>query len=336
MQLIGQHLYSILVDIVRLCLWLAILVVIFVPLERLFAAHPQKILRKGIGVDLGYYFLSSLFPALLLGAPLGVLAWAVHRTVPGSVHMATGALPFWARVLAGLVAGEIGYYWFHRLSHEIPFLWRFHSIHHSATEIDFLVNTRAHPVDMVLSKFSGLMPIYVLGLGGPSGTASRVVPIVAVLTGVVWGFFIHANIRWRFGQLEWLMSTPAFHHWHHTLAGPTNHNYASILPWLDLIFGTHYLPRQDWPAAYGISTKLPVSLAGQLAYPLYARPAVPGPPKALRRPAAGCRSIMMQRKSPRSRLKPLGSNASRIKTTPAKLDPQEDKFCKHVNKGGKR
>jgi sterol desaturase/sphingolipid hydroxylase (fatty acid hydroxylase superfamily) len=327
LQFIGQHFYLFLVDLVRLCLWLTILVVIFVPLERLFAAHPQKILRQEIGADLGYYFLSSLLPALLLSAPLGVLAWAVYRTVPGSLHAATAALPLWARALAGLVAGEIGYYGYHRLSHQVPFLWRFHSIHHSATQIDFLVNTRAHPVDMVLSKFSGLVPIYVLGLGGPLGAAGSTVPMVAALTGTVWGFFIHANLRWRLGPLEWLMSTPAFHHWHHTLAGPTNRNYASMLPWLDRIFGTHYLPREGWPAAYGIEAKLPCSLAGQLAYPLYARPAAPGPQKAAKQPPRlDVDAATTQRKSPRSQSPPRGKNAARTAASSVKPEPRKDKL----------
>ncbi len=283
LQFIGPHLHAFLISVVRLSLWLTILVVIFVPLEHLFAAHPQKVLRKGIGVDLVYYFLSGLVPALLLSAPVGLLAWAVHHVVPGGILTATAALPLWARVLAGLVAGETGYYWGHRWSHEIPFLWRFHSIHHSAEEVDFLVNSRAHPVDMVFGRFCGLVPIYVLGLGGPVGTAGSVVPVLVTLIGTVWGFFIHANLRWRFGPLEWLISTPAFHHWHHTLNGPINRNYASTLPWLDWIFGTRYLPRDAWPSAYGIEAKLPDSLAGQLAYPLRADPEPPvlGVPEAV-------------------------------------------------------
>jgi sterol desaturase/sphingolipid hydroxylase (fatty acid hydroxylase superfamily) len=267
-ELIGPHLQTFLISILRICLWLTILVMIFVPLERLFAAHPQKVWRKGFGVDLGYYFLSSLLPAVLLSVPVSLLAWAVHRLVPGPVLVGTAGLPLWARVLIGLVAGEIGYYWGHRWSHEIPYLWRFHSIHHSAEHVDFLVNTRAHPVDMVFSRFCGLVPIYVLGLGGPLGPAGSVVPILATLIGTLWGFFIHANLRWRFGPLEWLISTPAFHHWHHTLNGPINRNYSSTLPWLDWIFGTHYLPKNEWPAAYGIDEKLPDSLPGQLAHPL--------------------------------------------------------------------
>jgi sterol desaturase/sphingolipid hydroxylase (fatty acid hydroxylase superfamily) len=274
----GQHVPSLLIDIFRLSVWLTILVVIFAPLERLFSVHPKKVLRKGIVTDLCYYFLSSLLPAVLLSAPIGLLAWAVHSVVPGGILAATAALPLWARVLAGLVAGEIGYYWGHRWSHEIPYLWRFHSIHHSAEEIDFLVNTRAHPVDMVFGRFCGLVPLYVLGLGGPVGTSGTLVPLVVTLIGTVWGFFIHANLRWRFGPLEWLISTPAFHHWHHTKT-PINRNYASTLPWLDRIFGTHYLPHREWPASYGIKAKLPDSLAGQLVYPLLADdpPAPSGP-----------------------------------------------------------
>ena len=264
-----------LMSIVRLAAWLAILVVIFVPLERLFAAHSQKILRKGIGTDLSYYFLNSLLTAMLLSMPIALLAWTMHHVVPGRFLAAMAALPFWARALIGLVAGEVGYYWGHRWSHEIPFLWRFHSIHHSAEQIDFLVNSRAHPVDMVFSRFCGLVPIYVLGLGGPVGASGSVVPVVVTLIGTTWGFFIHANLRWRFGPLEWLISTPVFHHWHHTLNGPTNRNYSSTLPWIDRLFGTHYLPRKEWPTAYGIETKLPDSLAAQLVYPLRTQPPMP-------------------------------------------------------------
>jgi sterol desaturase/sphingolipid hydroxylase (fatty acid hydroxylase superfamily) len=267
LQLVGPHLQAFLISIIRISLWLAILVMIFVPLEQLFAVHPRKVFRKGIGVDLGYYFLSSLLPTLLLSVPLGLLAWAVRHIVPGGLLEATASLPLWARAFAGLVAGEIGYYWGHRLSHEIPFLWRFHSIHHSAEHVDFLVNSRGHPIDLVFGKLCGLVPLYVLGLGGPLGPSESLVPILVGLFGTVWGFFVHANLGWRFGPLEWLISTPAFHHWHHTRTGPINRNYASLLPWLDRIFGTHHLPK-EWPADYGIKAKLPDSLFGQLVYPL--------------------------------------------------------------------
>ena len=257
-----------LLSIFRLAVWLAILVVIFVPLERFFAVHAHQTPRKGIGLDLCYYFISSLLPAALLSIPVALLTWSVRRIVPGSVFAFTAALPFWARVVSGLVAGEIGYYWGHRWSHECPFLWRFHAIHHSAEEVDFLVNTRAHPLDMVFSRFCGIAPMVILGLAGPSSASGgSALPVVVILIGTLWGFFIHANLRWRFGLLEWLVSTPKFHHWHHTKTGPINRNYASVFPWLDRLFGTHNLPN-EWPESYGIEAELPPSLLDQLIYPL--------------------------------------------------------------------
>jgi sterol desaturase/sphingolipid hydroxylase (fatty acid hydroxylase superfamily) len=278
-QLISRQILPALIPVIRLCLWLAILVAIFVPLERLFAVRPQKVLRKGIVTDLGYYFLSGLLPALLLGLPIGVVAWAAHRVVPAGFLAATAALPLGARMLAGLVASEVGYYWAHRLSHEIPFLWRFHAIHHSAEHVDFLVNSRAHPVDLVFGRFAALVPMYVLGLAGPVGASGTLVPVAVTLIGTIWGFFIHANLRWRLGPIEWVVTTPAFHHWHHTRSGPIDRNFASTLPWLDRIFGTHYLP-EAWPEDYGIKEPLPDSLIDQLAYPLFPPAPAHGTPRA--------------------------------------------------------
>src|SRR5208283_3792115 len=108
----------------------------------------------------------------------GLLAWGVRQGVPTSVLAVTAALPFWGRAFAGLVAGEIGYYWGHRWSHEVPFLWGFHSIHHSAEEVDFLVSSRAHPIDMVFGRFCSLVPLYLLGLAEPGALADVRVPVL--------------------------------------------------------------------------------------------------------------------------------------------------------------
>jgi len=249
--------------------WLSAVALIFVPLERLFAAHPQRILRKGIGTDICYYFLSSLLPALLLSAPLAFIAWMVRCAIPSAIHEFVAEIPFAARVALSAVVCEIGYYWGHRWSHENNFLWKFHAIHHSAEEIDFLVTSRAHPIDFVFTRLCEITPIYVLGLAGPeSGASGFQIPVLLGFVGMIWGFFIHSNVRWRFGPLEWVISTPAFHHWHHTRTGPIHSNFSSTFPWIDRIFGTHYLPRHELPMSYGINGQIPDSLLGQLAFPL--------------------------------------------------------------------
>ena len=264
-----RHLSAYALQLFRLCVWLALLTAIFAPLERLFALHPQKIFRKAILTDLGYYFLSSLIPSLLLSAPLALVAWLVHHSIPAAITSVVAAWPSWLRLVASLVVGDIGFYWGHRWSHEIPFLWGFHAIHHSAEQVDFLVNTRAHPVDMVFTRLCGLVPLYILGLAAPMRGNASLVPLVVLLLGVTWGFFIHANLRWRFGPLEWVVTTPAFHHWHHTNDGPEylNKNYAPMLPWVDRIFGTLYLPKNKQPERYGIDQPLPDSLFEQLVQP---------------------------------------------------------------------
>ena len=273
-----HHLAALLINLLRLCLWLLILAVIFLPLERLFGLRRQQVFRKAIAVDVGYYFLSGLLPGVLLAVPLSLVAWAAHRMVPYSLHAAIMAWPLWLRALTGLVVSEIGFYWGHRWSHEIPWLWRFHAIHHSAERLDFMVNTRAHPVDLMFVRMCGLIPLYVLGLAGPLTASGGMIPVLIVLVATVWGFFIHANLRWRLGPLEHVIATPAFHHWHHTLRGPLDRNYASMLPWMDRVFGTLHLPRGQWPADYGIEAVLPDTLAGQLLYPLRPRPQQDGTP----------------------------------------------------------
>lgn len=238
-------------DALRLGLWLALLSILFVPLERLAALRHQRIGRAELGADLFYYFFNSLLRGLLVGVPMAAVALLAQRIIPAAVPMALGALPFAVKLLLAFVIGEVGFYWGHRLSHEIAWLWRFHAVHHQPEHLYFLINTRAHPVDMVFTRVMGLTPLYLLGLGAP-GAGASVTPVSIILLGTVWGFFIHANLRWRFGPLEWLIATPAFHHWHHSRVEHTNRNYASMLPVLDRVFGTLHLP-PEWPSAYGIA-----------------------------------------------------------------------------------
>ena len=185
LQFLEQHLPAYALQLVRLCVWLVLLTIIFAPLERLFALHPQKVFRKAILTDLGYYFVSTLISSVLLSVPLAFVAWIVHRSIPGVITFAAAAWPTWLRIPASLVVGEVGFYWGHRWSHEIPLLWRFHAIHHSAEALDWSTTYRIHPVNQIIYGAGALALIRVFGFAPAAFAISWFLPEVKTATRTV-------------------------------------------------------------------------------------------------------------------------------------------------------
>jgi hypothetical protein len=83
-------------------------------------------------------------------------------------------------------------------------------VHHSAEQLDFLVNTRMQPVELVWSRMVMLTPIFALGLDNPVRFDDGLIAAAVLLLGSMWGCFIHSNIRWRLGPFEWLLTTLPF------------------------------------------------------------------------------------------------------------------------------
>jgi sterol desaturase/sphingolipid hydroxylase (fatty acid hydroxylase superfamily) len=167
--------------------------------------------------------------------------------------------------MEAFVIANLGGYLGHRLSHEVPFLWRFHALHHSITEMDWLAAARVHPLDQVVTKALTLIPLYLMGF-------SKTIFGVYVGLATFHAIFIHANVRFSFGPLRWLISTPKFHHWHHSDDREAhNKNYAGELPLLDYLFGTLYMPEGRMPSKYGTSELIPTDYIRQMVYPLRKR-----------------------------------------------------------------
>jgi sterol desaturase/sphingolipid hydroxylase (fatty acid hydroxylase superfamily) len=138
-------------------------------------------------------------------------------------------------------------YFAHRAVHAIPFLWRFHSVHHSAEELDWLVASRTHPLDQILLKCASLMPVFFLGF------SSAVID--AYLLFASWQtIFTHSNIRLSFGPvLRWALAGPEFHRWHHDKNGAApGKNFAGHFPVFDWVFGTAHMPEGATPGELGI------------------------------------------------------------------------------------
>ena len=246
----------------RLALGFVVLCAIFVPLETLFPlARRQFWQRRGVWADLTHFFVTGAIRKLLtLFVAFGLISLLGFLVYPPLQHTML-ALPPWARLLVAIFIFEIGTYWGHRWAHTVPFLWRFHAVHHSSEHLDWVAASRLHPFDQTFIRVCGLIPVYLLGF--TKETFGFLIAIDGLLA-----IFIHANVRFRFGPLEWLVATPAFHHWHHAneSAATTNKNYAGLLPCLDWLFGSLYLPER-FPAKYGTDDPMPNGYVGQLAQP---------------------------------------------------------------------
>ena len=241
---------------------LLVLALVFVPLERIFARlAEQPILRQGWRTDLAYFFVSHLLvqvTVLLTMAPATLL---LARFVHGGFQAAVASQPLALQFLQALLCADLFQYAVHRTFHRVPWLWRFHAVHHSSQQMDWLAGSRLHLFDVVVTRAVSFVPLFVLGFSEPA--------VLAYLFFVSFhAVFIHANVRFRLRPLRWFVVTPIFHHWHHA-AEPeaVDVNFAVHLPWIDRLLGTAYLPER-WPAHYGVAGEpVPEGWVTQLVHP---------------------------------------------------------------------
>jgi sterol desaturase/sphingolipid hydroxylase (fatty acid hydroxylase superfamily) len=240
------------------------LFVLIVPFEKMYPRRKgQRLRRPMVGTDLSFALLGPLLNvagiiALILigGLSLFWLPGIAFRPLVGMLPVA--ALPFVGFLLFDFVS-----YWTHRFAHEVPFMWRFHSVHHSPEHMDWISGFRVHPFDGVV-----IAPAFFFLLG--AGFEAELAGVFAIFQ-VILGLFFHANVRVRWRALDRLVANPEFHHWHHSSEpDAVGHNYGAALPWWDLVFGTFFMPQRRAgrrPARYGVSEPLPHNLMGQLTYP---------------------------------------------------------------------
>ena len=240
---------------------LLVLALLFMPVEALFPLREQRVLREGWQTDLKHFFVSHAGVQLL---SFGVLipaqmffAWAVHL----EFQEAVAAQPLWLQVIEIVLVVDFATYWIHRAFHQMPWLWNFHAIHHSSLKLDWLAGSRMHPVDVVVTRFVAFLPVFVLGFAPPA-----LYIYLAILS--FHAVFIHANVRWRFPGIRWVITTPEYHHWHHTSDEEgLDKNFVGFLPLWDVLFGTAHQP-DHWPENYGtVKFQPPETYLGQLAYP---------------------------------------------------------------------
>src|SRR4029077_15130999 len=121
---------------------------VFVPFERLAALHAtQRTFRRGWAMDVLTGLLNGLLLYLVLLAALGGLNAGAEASMP-ALRRWIVSQPFLVQTALAVIVGDLGVYAIHRLQHTVPWLWRFHAVHHSAEELDWLIGVRFPPIGL--------------------------------------------------------------------------------------------------------------------------------------------------------------------------------------------
>lgn len=215
-------------------------------LERLRPERPDyRALDRPLAVEAAHFLINyQLGYALSLGALAAVQAGMRRWQLP---VLWPSKWPLLAQLALTGVLAEMLAYVQHRLMHRVPWLWRFHALHHSGERLNVVRTGRFHGVDIGLAVFLTLLPL--LLLGAPESLTTWVSIVGAVL-----GVLQHANIRMRtFWWLDRVFCTPTVHRHHHSSdLVESNANFGTLLMLFDWLCGTYVRPLGPGPKAMGI------------------------------------------------------------------------------------
>ncbi len=222
-----------------------LMALIYVPLERIWPQYPQQgTFRDQWTLDL-VYFMSTHLPLQILS--FLVLLPATQATkylgVP-ALQGAVAGLPWLLQFFLAVVVADLAEYSIHYALHKVPFLWRFHAVHHSSKALDWIAGSRSHFVDDTLVRGFILVPL-MLGF-------SQSIIVAYLIFVTLHATWTHCNFRPNVKWIEPFLVMPRYHHWHHTSQKEAiDKNFAIHFPWIDRLFGTYHFP-DHWPERYGL------------------------------------------------------------------------------------
>lgn len=220
---------------------------IFVILEKIFPLYKgQVIFRKAWQNDLVHFG----FNHLLIGFMLLAVNFTIHHLfgflIKNSVQEFIQSIWFIPQLLLCVFIADFVEYWTHRAYHEVPYLWRYHAVHHSSEVMDWLAGSRLHVMEILMTRVLIVGALFVLGF------SKSVLDAYIIIVGFQ-AVFNHANVHINWGPLRYIFVTPDFHHWHHSSDDEAiDKNYAAHFAFLDYIFGTAVDSEKKFPDKYGV------------------------------------------------------------------------------------
>lgn len=241
---------------------------IFVVIEKLFPLYRgQSIFRREWQTDLKHFAVNHFLVGLILLTVNFLIHHVFGWLVSSNFQQGVQTIWFVPQLLLCILVADLAQYGMHRAYHEVPFLWKFHSVHHSAKTMDWLAGSRQHIFEIIMTRVCVLAPLFVIGFG--EGVINAYIIIVGFQA-----VFNHANVHLPWGPLKYLIVTPDFHHWHHSQDDAAiDRNYAAHYAFLDYVLGTAVKSERQFPERYGVvGDYMPDGFVNQQFFPFKAIP----------------------------------------------------------------
>lgn len=241
--------------------------------HQLFGVRPYPFIAGSIVVEIGWYLLVlkraypwretlASFGVFLLRIPTRAIAPLIVSPVAAYVwshRIATVPLyTVWGLMLLFL-GQEFAYYWMHRASHQVRWMWASHAVHHTPEHIHLASALRLGVTGFLSGEWLFYLPLYLVGFN----------PVAVTLMSALnlfYQFFLHNDVVGRLGPLEWILNTPAHHRVHHA-SNPVylDRNYGGVLIVWDRLFGTFAAEKPRTEIVYGLTHPIgslnPVNIA---------------------------------------------------------------------------
>lgn len=225
--------------------------------------HLWKPSREEIRQDALFLLLVqvALPSALTLFAAIALQHWVAYTDITFTSWWPHQA-PIWAQMLLMMFAADFLRYWLHRAFHTSHRMWPLHAVHHSVQKLYWLNVGRFHPFDKGLQFLADVLPFIFLGV------SEEVLTLYFVVYSVK-GFFQHSNVDVKLGWLNYLISGPELHRWHHSkLIRESNSNYGNNVSVWDWIFGTFHYPKDTEVGELGLfNRQYPMAFSAQMRAP---------------------------------------------------------------------
>jgi len=221
--------------------------------------------RSATRADIVYFLLAAPIDGLQMFLLVGFLArtFEYHHYVR-VFDVWPNTAPILLQLLLATLLVDFFKYWYHRWTHEVPVLWRIHSIHHSLDRLEMLRASYFYPIDIFLTVGTGTLVMLAVGAG------HEIIIFHNVYAGIT-GLLNHSNADLECGLFDLILNSPGHHRAHHSLGSPGGQsNYGSFFNFTDRLFGTRYLPKDQRsfdPLGLDASYRMPATFLEQLAVP---------------------------------------------------------------------